>query len=101
MFKQFYRRELEEEVLMEDFTKGNNLGRREKYHRIIEKKDEFICVRPGDPEFDPSIPVRKKKKREKKKSTDTISIDLDVPLLAAPVPKSTFSRHNSKTKSRS
>ena len=45
MLRQFWKNEIEAEVLQEDFMLGVNLSEREKYRRIIEKNGDFVCIR--------------------------------------------------------
>ena len=48
MLTKYYKNELEEEVLAKDFTLGVNLGERNRYHRIVEKDGEYICIRHSE-----------------------------------------------------
>lgn len=47
MLMQYYKRELEDEVLLKDFALGVRLSDRHRYHRIIEKNGEYVCIRRG------------------------------------------------------
>lgn len=47
MLNQHYKIQLEDEVLLKDFALGVKLSERNRYHRIIEKNGEYVCIRKG------------------------------------------------------